>query len=324
MASYEIDGPAQSFRVDGSHAAHPDQLPIWPEPRRGGPNALLRSALFAGILSRQRVVLGISTGTEKEPEGEEIAAQDGIKLKYAGTQLNQYDADVFFEAVHRARKEPLGTECTFSGADFLKAIGRTRNDLNYEDLDQSLKRLRRGELETEWDINGRHYIFTGSLISHYVRETTTKLYRVSFAREIRTLFATASWTQLEWEQRKALKGKPLAQWLHSYASTHAVPFPVSVAFLHDKSGSPTKKLKHFKVDLKRALDALQAILGWKSTWDKDLVTIIRPPSSSQARYIQKASDRAARTKKERVNTHRRKHHNELTAISDILPGILGS
>jgi hypothetical protein len=35
-----------------------EQLPSWPEPVRGGPNALLRSALFAGIHSKKRRELG--------------------------------------------------------------------------------------------------------------------------------------------------------------------------------------------------------------------------------------------------------------------------
>ena len=248
-----------------------EQLPIWPEPVRGGPNALLRSAFFVGIHSKKRQILGVQTRPEKKPEGVMIAAQDGISIKFAGTQLNQYDADVFFEALHRARRHPLDTECSFKGSPFLAAIGRSDSTLNYEDLDESLDRLRRGTVEIEWKTNGQHYIFSGSLIASYVRETTTKFYKVSFAKEIRVLFSSASWTQLEWDERKALKGKPLAQWLHSYFSTHAAPFPVSVAFLHEKTGSPTKRRAHFKSELQNALDALQSLLGWTHSWQKDLV-----------------------------------------------------
>ena len=54
------------------------QLPMWPEPVRGGPNVLLRSALFAGIASKKRKILGTQTRPEKKPEGVIIAAQDGI------------------------------------------------------------------------------------------------------------------------------------------------------------------------------------------------------------------------------------------------------
>ncbi|WP_114211447.1 hypothetical protein [Acidisarcina polymorpha] len=60
------------------------QLSIWPEPVRGGPNALLRSALFAGIASKKRKVLGTQVSPVKAPEGVEIIAQAGSRIKYAG------------------------------------------------------------------------------------------------------------------------------------------------------------------------------------------------------------------------------------------------
>jgi len=263
------------------------QLPIWPETVRGGPNAILRSALFAGIQSKKRQTLGTQNRPDKKPEGVAIASQDGIKITFAGTQFNQYDADVFFEMLHRARRHSLETACQFQGADFLKAIGRSCNNLSYEDLEESLDRLRRGSIDLEWEVSGRRYIFSGSLIAYYIRESTTKTYKVTFAKEILTLFAPASWTQLEWGERQAIKGKPLAQWLHSYYSTHAAPFPVSVGFLHEKSGSPTKLLKHFKTELRNALGTLETTLNWAVTWDRNLVTVSRTPSAAQTRHIAK-------------------------------------
>ncbi len=275
------------------------QLPLWPEAVRGGPNALLRSALFAGIQSKKRQVLGIGKATpDMEPDGVTIAAQDGIKIKFAGTQLNQYDADVFFEAIHRARRHPLETECLFAGSDFLKAIGRSNGKPEYIDLDNSFRRLRRGTVDIEWNVGGHRLIFTGSLISHYIRDTTTKLYKLTFAKEISTLFSDASWTALEWNERRALNGQPLAQWLHSYFSTHAAPFPVSAAFLHEKSGSPTKLVKHFKTELKRAFAVLHETLGWQFTWDGDLASLSRPVTDSQGRHLKRrAIEGPARRKK---------------------------
>jgi hypothetical protein len=99
-----------------------EQLPFWPEPVRGGPNALLRSALFAGIHSKKRQVLGTRSEPTRPLQGVTIAAQDGITIKFAGDQLNQFDADVFLEALHRARYHPLETECLFRGHDFLKGL----------------------------------------------------------------------------------------------------------------------------------------------------------------------------------------------------------
>ncbi|AXC15968.1 TrfA-related protein (plasmid) [Acidisarcina polymorpha] len=294
------------------------QLPLWPERVRGGPNAILRSALFAGIASKKRQILGTQTRPEKKPEGVTIAAQDGIKIKYSGVQFNQYDADVFFEALHRARRDLLDTECRFTGAEFLKSIGRSRNNLNYEDLDESLDRLRRGSLDLEFEVSGRRYIFSGSLVASYVRETTTKLYKVTFAKEIQTLFMPATWTQIEWDERMALMGKPLAQWLHSYFSTHAQPFPVSAAYLQEKSGSPTKLLKHFKVELKRAFAAMETAIGWEFSWDGDLVILKRPPSEAQGRHLaRKAAKRQAQ-----LAASNGQRGGGMVAVSDLLPGLL--
>ena len=128
----------------------------------------------------------------------------------------------------------------------------------------------------EWEHKGRRYHFNGSLISHYIREETTKLYKVTFANEIKILFAPACWTQLEWEERRALKGHPQAQWMHSYFSSHAKPFPVSPAFLHEKSGSRRTSLNEYRKDLRKALATLKNVLGWQASWGDDLITYPPP------------------------------------------------
>ena len=302
----------------------PAQLPIWPDAVRGGPNVLLRSAFFAGIQSRQRRTLGHQTSVDKEPEGVVIAAQDGVSIKFAGTQLNQYDADVFFEATHRARTQPLETECVFEGASFLKAIGRTDSPGNYEDLHQSLDRLRHGTVE----INSDRAVYRGSLISAYTRNHDTKLFHVAFRPEILKLFSHASYTQLEWQQRQKLKGKPLALWLHSYYSTHAEPFPVSAAYLLKMTGSPAP-LKHFRQYLKSALDELETI-GWTPSFKKDRVTIIKEPSKSQGRHLERQTQRKKRIAHERrmleaasaAAQRPKRGEGGLSRASDLLPNLL--
>ena len=307
------------------------QLPIWPEPVRGGPNALLRSALFAGIASKKRKVLGTQPRVDEEPEGVEIIAQAGVRIKYAGTQLNQYDADVFFEALHLARRDPLGTECLFTGNSFLKSIGRAAGKLNYQDLDNSLRRLNRGTVDVEWKAGGRPYVFTGHLVSNFTRETDSKLYKVTFDKEIRTLFAPASWTQLEWAERMALRGGPLAQWLHSYFSTHAVALPVSVEYLHKLSGSSRTVLKGFGTDLRAAMDTIHETIGWEFAWAGDVVTVTRTPSGAQIRHLSRKSAAANRKRIEAaknkgaldpVKAALQRRDEGLTQFGDILSGLL--
>ena len=92
------------------------RLPLWPEPARGAPNDVLRSALFAAIQGKGREFIKHYL----------IAAYDGNQIEYTGEQLEQSDLDVWEQVLHLARQHPLGTVCQFKGGAFLKAIGRSR------------------------------------------------------------------------------------------------------------------------------------------------------------------------------------------------------
>src|SRR5437763_1230984 len=107
------------------------QLPLWPEPARGVPNDILRSALFAAIQGKGRQYL----------QKQLIAAYDGIQIKYTGQQLEQSDLDVWEQLLHLARHHPLGTVCHFTAHAFLKSLGRSIGRANYQWLDSALLRL---------------------------------------------------------------------------------------------------------------------------------------------------------------------------------------
>ena len=298
----------------------PVQLPIWPDGVRGGPNPLLRSALFAGVPSRYRKVFEARSSASHEPEGITIASQDGISLRYTGTQLNQYDADVFFEIIHRLRRNPLGQAAYFNGCDFLRAIGRHTSKPDYEDLDTSLRRLKRGVLDVRWTTRDRHLIYTGSLIDSLVRDTATREYCVSLSPNTKTLFESSSFTYLEWSERKRLIRSPLAQWLHSYYSTHAKPFSVTIAFLQTTSGQDSARTRDFLRSLRNALEMLQEQVGWTCEWpDGGLLKMIRTPSAAQERSIGRRSTRPrASGVIPKFEGHLFQRPKQLTAASRIL------
>ena len=107
------------------------QLPLWPEAKRGAPNAVLRGALFAAIQGKGRIAL----------DRELLAAQDGITIRYTGWQLTQSDLDVWEQTLHLARTQALGTKCYFTARGFLKALARQASGQNLEWLKSSLARL---------------------------------------------------------------------------------------------------------------------------------------------------------------------------------------
>src|SRR2546430_5815497 len=82
------------------------------------------------------------------------------------------------------------------------------------------------------------------------------------------------WTGLDWQQRRRLRRKPLALWLHAFYSTHAEPFPYSVAKLRELSGGQTAVIKRFRQNLRAALKQLKAA-GAIQGYDIDKGDLVR-------------------------------------------------
>ena len=107
------------------------QLPLWPEAKRGAPNAVLRGALFAAVQGKGRIVM----------DRVFLATQDGIAVRYTGVQLTQSDLDVWEQALHLARTQALGSACYFTVRGFLKALGRRPGKSGLDWLESVFSRL---------------------------------------------------------------------------------------------------------------------------------------------------------------------------------------
>ena len=101
------------------------------------------------------------------------------------------------------------------------------------------------------------------------------------------LYGAQDWSSIEWKQRQALKGKPLALWLHGFYSSHAYPFQLKTDTLRQLSGSRTQEKRRFKAALKKAFAELEKAAGYKATFDGDLVTVERPLTPSQILHARK-------------------------------------
>ena len=248
------------------------QLPLWPEAKRGAPNAVLRSALFAAIQGKGRRYLKNAL----------LAAQDRITVRFTGEQLDQSDLDVWEQALHLARTQALGTECYFTAHGFLKALGRSTGKMNHEWLQTALERLTGAVVRIS---DGRRTYF-GSLIEGGIRDEETGRYVVEINPKLAKFFGPTRWTQIDWEQRQRLRGKPLALWLHGFYASHAAPYPLRVAYLHKLSGSQTKRLRKFKENLIQALRDLESAGAIKSFEIRDdLVHVRTVPSPSQRKHL---------------------------------------
>jgi TrfA protein len=250
------------------------RLPLWPEPARGAPNDVLRSALFAAIQGKGREFIKHYL----------IAAYDGNQIEYTGEQLEQSDLDVWEQVLHLARQHPLGTVCQFKGGAFLKAIGRSTGKKDYQWLGFVLTRLSACEVR----IKRRGFVHGRGLIASYDIDEHTGLYRVSVDPDTAKLYAVG-WTAIDWQQRQQLRRRPLALWLHGYYSSHAKPLPVKVDTLRSLSGTKNPQLFAFRRQLRKALAELKA-MGAIASWQidaADLVTVDRGNAitASQRRHL---------------------------------------
>ena len=247
------------------------QLPLWPEPKRGAPNAVLRSALFAAIQGKGRRYMKNAL----------LAVQQGVEIRFTGEQLDQSDLDVWEQALHLARTQTLGSRCYFTAHGFLRALGRRTSGTDQEWLKSVFRRL----TATAVELSDGRLTYGGSLLEFYRDEETGRTV-LEINPKLAPFFGPTRWTQLDWEQRQRLRGKPLALWLHGFYASHAAPYPLRVAYLHKLSGSQTKRMRRFKESLAQALrdlEAVGAIRGFEI--QNDLVHVWTVPSKSQQKHL---------------------------------------
>ena len=257
-------------------------LPTWPEGVRGVPNVILRSALF-GALRR---------GPRGYVKTERMASVEGIEIFYTGQRLDQGDLDVWEILVHVARHLDLGNALRVTAYDLLMLLGQRDTGGRKGSrgtLDARITRMNASAVRVR--LAGR-YSYEGSLLEHVCRDEETRHYVIALNQKLLTLFGQSEYTLVDWTIRRALDGKPLAQWLHRFYSSHANPYPIAVATLHKLCGSEAKQLFHFRLELRKALNAVADAYSanhqsFHAEIIADLVHIQRTPSPAQRKHLAK-------------------------------------
>jgi hypothetical protein len=266
----------QNVEVEHVHSL----LPNWSDSVRRVPNIALRSALFGAMGKGERPYV----------EQFEIHAQGGSSILYTGVLLDQLDLDVWETVMHIARFQGLGAECRITAYQLLKALGKTDTGKNRKILSGQLSRMKATALQ----LRVGDYSYEGSLINEVYREhgTRTKSYVIRLNPKLLKLFEGDQFTEVDWSVRQALRGKPIAKWLHGYYASHANPFRLKIETLHRLCGSRAKSLDDFMVDLLKALDSLvrasnAAGQPFNYAIEGDLVRVKTTPSPSQRRHLAK-------------------------------------
>lgn len=238
----------------------PHILPNCSEKISAIPNAVLRGALF-GVVGK---------GYRKYQKNVVKAAINGVTVKFTGEQLDQADLDVWAECLRLNQGVLLGQKIYFSSNAFLARIGRSTGKPNRDWLHDSLRRLMTSLVE----IGDGRCFYSGQLLHHWYRDENTGKNSLKLNQELLSLFQAQLWTGLSTEQRFELKGKPLAQWLHGFYSTHENPFGYKVDTLLRLCGSDINFLWKFRQMIKKSLIDLSAATNWKCWIDEhDLVQV---------------------------------------------------
>lgn len=254
------------------------RLPLWPEAVRGVPNGILRSALFGAI----------ARGKRRYIDGAQLASVDGVQVIYTGQRLDQGDLDVWESVLHAVRAQNLGSQCRVTSYALLKLMGKTDTGKNRQTLHKRLTRLRASAVE----IRQGQYLYIGGLLAGAAKDEHTQEWVIEIDPKLRPLYARDQFTQIDWDIRHALDGKPLAQWLHGYYSSHAKPFPVRAETLLELSGSEDANPRSSRQSLRKALDAVTEACkasGERFSYqlEGDLVHVVRTPSRSQQNHLNK-------------------------------------
>ena len=225
-------------------------------------HALARSAVFSTQFYRSHAERPLYRERTQLPSTSDIEV-----FQTAGHQLDQGDADVFYELLRRVfaggSEMCRESHVLFSRANLLKALRRSAGGKTRKLLDESLDRLYHAEFE--FSVAGR---FSGKsrliLKVHRLDKRTAagEDYDVLLDVELARLFDGNRWTILRRSQRGLLDGKPLAKGLHALFSTWSNPYamnPETVLLLMGRKGM--KPGKWLKV-LLPALADVKLVTGW--------------------------------------------------------------
>ena len=259
---------SESFeQILASLASRPKYLPDWPEGQRAMPNEILRSALF-------------NCRNRKQPrmfmKDIEIALIGDGQVIYRGEELRQDDELVWLHLMHLMKKLPLGECVDFTPYSFVKTIGWPMKGQSYERLRISFSRMQATAIRIQSKRLG--CFISVSLIlkfrSRNEQNENLPRWQVWVGEEMRLLFDEEFLTRMNWELRKSLPDG-IASKLFGYWASHRQPYLVKLATLVQLCGSEMDT-KHFKVELKKALDLLGKI-GFLETWGfkEDLVVVRR-------------------------------------------------
>jgi TrfA protein len=223
-------------------------LPMWDDENRGVPNPFIRSGLFSVKNTSNREFL----------QKMRISSLSNYEVTYTGQDLQQDDLSVWMSLINLARNQPMSDSILFTGYSLVKDLGWRMHSESYKRAQESIERLKVTGIEIS--TNNKETAYSGSLIREYAWTAKdakgNARWMVRFEPRVSALFMDDTTTLLEWETRKRIGTRAtLAQWLHSFYSSHRDPIPLKVEKLFElcRSGD---SLSSFRRNINNAFKKL--------------------------------------------------------------------
>ncbi|HZW14048.1 MAG TPA: plasmid replication initiator TrfA [Noviherbaspirillum sp.] len=242
------------------------------------PNVLARCSMFAARTGRGR------DGKVVYTKQTQLVAYRNYKItQQSGLQLTQDHLDIWLQLVKASFDLPLeeSSKTVTVSITLRQLLGAIRpgsiGGTDAEWLHQRLAELRAATYIFEDDSGNK--CITG--LVHEVRSERNGegKYEVLLNSKLRNLFEQG-WQTISLSQRQALYGRTaanvLAQWLHTFYSTHRNPVPLKSSTIQQMCGRVDMDSSKFRKLLKEALDLLnKRIPNWKCSFDPStgLVTV---------------------------------------------------
>lgn len=226
------------------------------------PYALARCAIFSTQIFRGQLTRPQFT------EKTELASLGNMHVyQLSGEQLDQGDADVFYELMRRVVVSGASgvreARIQFNQLEFLSALGRKKGGKTLALLRESLCRLTDAAFffQVPGVLTGRSRL----ILKMLTREDVDGLehdYDVLLDLELANLFNREQWTFLNKKERTLLAGDPLAKGLHAYYSTHREPYPLLPGSLKTLMGRTFMQESKWRLALDTSLANLKNATQW--------------------------------------------------------------
>jgi hypothetical protein len=255
---------------------------VFPDGEYISSKAFLRSAIFGVEKKGRRQVF----------RDEPLASRDGLRIRFTGEGLDQFDHDVWMVLVRVAREHGLGLNVNFSLRSFLSELEWGEGKKANTRLRSVFKRLGEATIYIESD----KFHFQGHLVDEVL---TTKAplgdasgeesYYFRLSPKMAGFLSGDNVSYLAIRDRLQVKGM-LAKWLHGFIESDPRAFPVKIDDLWSLSRSSCKERYQFLRALRKAFTELERC-GIIESWKVDAVYAFVTPSV--ARQAQRRAHAAA-------------------------------